>query len=303
MPTFKRHEIANQCIHSILACQIAELEIIVVNDDPNIPFKLNNPNTSVRIITNPGKGVASARNFGASNANSKNLIFVDDDMLLNKETILNAIEFIESNPNTCYNANWVYPENILKKISNNLFGRYLIRNHFTTLEGWNNREIEWKNNTMLKSDGITSQFLAIKKKDFEEAGKYNENFPYAGFEDHDLCIKLKKQGIQNYIDTRVLIYHNESDRMDVKSWLDRKKRGAFTQKVAVKMGYTEVALHYSIAKKNILSLLSFTKPLFHLLLKLIPNHKVFDPFFNLLFNLLFAVSIFEGYTQNEDATK
>jgi glycosyltransferase involved in cell wall biosynthesis len=297
IPTFNRNEIANTCLESILKCNLYNLEIIVINDYKHKEFSLDEINKSpyVKNINNPKNGVASARNLGASIATSSKLIFVDDDMILNKIAIEKAINFLNSTVNSTYNSNWEYEKilsNELKKIQ---FGRYLIKNNLTSLKGWNNNTIEWKSNSLIKTNGITSQFWAIKKLDFNTTGGYNENFPFAGFEDYDISSRLKKQGISNFIDSSSLIFHNELDRLNPISWLQRKKRGAITRKVAFEMGFTELQIKYSLLKSIALKYLTVTEPIFIKTLLLIPNYKVFDKIYFKIINLLIAVNIFNGY--------
>jgi len=297
IPTFNRNEIANVCINSVVACNLNNIEIIVVNDSKENKFVLsvNNNKNYVQVIDNPGKGVASARNYGAKQARSPKLIFVDDDMILNSEAIQKAIEFLNANTKATYNANWTYEKQLIEKISETQFGRYLINSNYTTLKGWNEGSIKWDENSLIEANGITSQFFAITKQNFELIGGYNEKFPFAGFEDYEFYANMKTKGIINYIDTTVMIYHNEIDRVNVQNWLERKKRGAITRKVAVQMGFKELEIKYNTFKKIILTVISQIKPIIHLFYKIIPSLKLFDSIYSKIINLLIAVYIFDGY--------
>lgn len=297
IPTFNRNESVNICIKSILTCELDNIEIIVVNDykEGEVILYEKNKSTLITLVNNPKQGVASARNYGANLANSKNLIFIDDDMIVNKETILASIIFLNTTEKSTYNANWVYEKELLSQIIKTQFGRYLIQNNFTSLKGWNNSTITWMDNSLLVANGITSQFFGIKKDDFLLVGGYNERFPFAGFEDYELNIKMKENNIVNYIDTRVLIYHNEKDRVHPKSWLQRQKRGAQTRKVAVDMGFSELKIKYNFIKKILYSLLSMLKPLLMICLKIIPNKNSFDIIYFKLINVLLGINIFDGY--------
>ena len=188
IPTFNRTVSLNACIKSILISLVDNIEIIIVNDykEGDVIIYDENKSDIITIVNSPKKGVASARNYGAHIAKSHNLIFIDDDMILNKNAIITAINFLETTTLEVYNADWVYEEQLLEEISKYQFGRYLIENKFTTLKGWNDGQIVWYENKLLESKSITSQFFAIKKADFYKIGKYNEIFPFAGFEDYDL---------------------------------------------------------------------------------------------------------------------
>lgn len=297
IPTYNRTESLNTCVQSILASGLCTLEIIIVNDhkDGKAVLYKENESSLVRVVNNPKKGVASARNYGAGLAISSKLIFVDDDMILNRDAIVKAVQFLDTTTNGTYNANWVYHDDLLHVISKTQFGRYLIGHQFTSLKGWNNNALEWKENALIKANGITSQFLAVKKKDFLLTGGYNEYFPHAGFEDYELNTRFKALGFGNFIDTNVLIYHNEIDRLEPLSWLQRQGRGAETRKVAVEMGFTELSISYQPLKKVIYTTLSlFRKPILFSL-KFIPNRTFFDPLYFKWINVLLGITIYVGY--------
>jgi glycosyltransferase involved in cell wall biosynthesis len=298
IPSFNRHSSVNACIASILDSKLDNIEIIIVNDYKKSDILLDKINQSplIKVVNNPMQGAASARNFGASLANSSRLIFVDDDMILNRLAITKAIDFLDTTLNSTFNADWAYEPKLLDGIKPTQFGRYLIEHNFTTLMGWNSASMIWKENFLLKAMGVTSQFLAIKKSDFDKVGGYNEDFPFAGFEDYDLYVKFTKFHIVNYIDTSVLIYHNESDRVTPLSWLNRQERGAKTRRIAVEMGFTELAIKYSARKKLRYLILSKFNGCFFGCLKLIPNMSIFDRIYFIFINALLGISIYKGFS-------
>lgn len=300
IPSYNRNYLLNECIDSIVHSKLSNIEVIIVNDykKKDIELTASNKVPYIRIFNNPKEGVASARNFGAKNAKSDKILFVDDDMILNRNAIKKAIDFLEAYPNATCNANWIYEEKLTNEISKTSFGRYLIKNNFTTLKGWVGNETEWRENSMILVGGITSQFLAITKSNFEKIGGYNEEFPFAGFEDYDLNKQLVKANILSYIDTTVLIYHNEIDRVNPVNWLARKKRGAITRRVAVDLGFSELGLHFGFFKKMLLQLLSLTKPLLMFVVRIFPNSKALDHAYAKLINMLIAINIFEGFTNS-----
>lgn len=297
IPTFKRNDLLFTCLDSILSLSQSNFEIIVVNDAPENEIKIPNnlKNEALNIVNNPKQGVASARNFGASKASGDLLIFIDDDMLVNSEAISSCVDFICKNEKSVYNANWEYSSEsneILKKTS---FGRFLIFIHFNSLKGWNNNPKDWGTSRFFQCDGITSQFLGIKKIDFEEVGGYNENFPFAGFEDYEFWIRLKKQGINALIDTQVLITHNELDKLSPKQWFARKYRGGITQKVAVDLGFKELKRNESRLKSIVFNLLYFIQP--SILFLTNRKTKTLDRFSFKVFKALTGANLSKGYSK------
>lgn len=285
--------------YAVKAVENLDAEIIVVNDgegDIPIPEAWKN---KVRVLHNPKNGVASARNLGAANADSELLLFMDDDMLIHQAAVQKIIELAEQHPGDTININWVYPPELLQQLLLTKFGRYLDHYGFTTLKGWNAGQ-PWKEDELFENAGITSQFLAIYRKVFLAAGGYNEGFPHAGFEDYDFSKRLKKQGVHCYIWPRDTIFHNETDRHDLRKWLARKERGGETRRYAVSQGNTELALHYHGLKRLILQLLAWTESFWIAVLEALPNLKILDSLYGKLVNILLATAIFKGYTKNKN---
>lgn len=298
IPTKNREEILLHSLqYAVKAIEKLNAEIIIVNDGGNEPLIPDVWQETVRVVKNPKSGVASARNFGAKNAKSELLIFMDDDMLIHEHAVKRAMELVT--PQRTININWVYPPELLEKILQTKFGRYLHHTGFTTLKGWNIGK-PWSDTELFENHGVTSQFLCIYKETFHLVNGYDETFPHAGFEDYDFAKRLKEKGIRFFVWPQDTIYHNETDRLELKRWLDRKRRGGETRKHAVLRGNEELTLDYSGVKKMVLSFLVYTKVLWMWLLQLLPNTVRMDRFYEKIANVLLATAIFEGYTTIKD---
>jgi glycosyltransferase involved in cell wall biosynthesis len=297
IPTFNRNDLLVNCLSSLLTKIDSLIEIIIVNDSEQntIDLPIHLFSKQVKIYSNPKQGVASARNYGASKANGDLLIFIDDDMLVNSEAISSCVDFICKNEKSVYNANWEYSSESNEILNKTSFGRFLISIHFNSLKGWNNNPKDWSINRYYKCDGITSQFLGIKKIDFEEVGGYNENFPFAGFEDYEFWIRLKKQGINAFIDTQVLITHNELDKLSPKQWFARKFRGGITQKVAVDLGFKELKRNESRLKSIVFNILYIIQPTILFLIN--RKTKILDRFSFKVFKALTGANLSKGYSK------
>jgi len=298
IPTKDRPNQLKQCVeHALKATKHIEAEVIIINDSEK-DVKIQK-NYKVKLYKNPGKGAASARNFGVKKSQFPMLLLLDDDMLIFKENIDKIIKIHSEFPNIALNLNWVYPPDLQKNIMEHNFGRYLNRFEFNSLKGWNNNMIDWKDDSLFLVSGITSQNLSLRKDDFYEIGGYDENFPHAGFEDLVFSDRLKKAGVKIYIEPRSMTYHNEVDRQELKNWLNRIRRGGITRLIAAHLGYKEVALQYSLAKKLLLNFLLIVRPLLILMIKSVSRLKSFDVFVFKIISYLMAASIFEGYTSKE----
>ena len=294
IPTKDRVCILEQTIiHAKEALASYDSEIIVVNDAEQELDLPNNLSAGLTIVRNPNQGVASARNYGASLAQGEWLLFLDDDMLIQHSNIEEVLLLAKSKPKSCYNVNWEYPDSLKNQLLNTQFGRYLNYYGFTSFRGWH-KNSSWDNNVFLSS-AVTSQFLFIHKDIFQHIGGYNEDFPYAGFEDYDLTQRLIRHQIEIFIQPNTMAYHNEVDRNNIEQWLARRKRGGKTRQVAVKLGYSELTLKYNKLKSQVYEFVLSKKRFIIKILYSIPNNKALDKLYFFLINLLYGASVYEGY--------
>lgn len=300
IPTKNRDKILTKTLtFALKATQYYKVEFLIINDGDNDIILPSEMASALTILKNPKSGVASARNYGAKNATSNHLIFMDDDMWMQPDNLSALQSIMDIHTNCCINLNWIYPPILSQQIKKTQFGRYLEYYGFTSLKGWC-KGLPWNDDELFEISGITSQFLYMHKDVWKSVNGYNENFPHAGFEDHDFAERLKKNGTTFYIYPKSYLYHNEVDRVEPKSWLARKMRGGETRKYAVKFGYKHLTLHYNFIKRIIYSICILLKPFIFLLLLFIPNIKFFDSFYFSVINLLLGAHSFEGYTKENN---
>lgn len=296
IPTFDRGEIFDACLQSVVESVSLRDEIIVINDSKKNTLKLKITDERIRVFDNPKSGVASARNLGASHATGEYLLFIDDDMIINRDAIESCYQLIRKEPQTVINSDWIYVPEELQENLKTAFGRYLEHIRFTSLKGWCT-DLNWVENDVVKAKGITSQFLLIAKNHFVSINGYNESFPFAGFEDYDFGKRLEVIGVQFRINTQCCVYHNELDRMRLKPFIERKKRGAYTRKKGVELGYPELAIHFGLLKKIYLHTSFLFKPIYTFLITLIPNSRITDPIYRFFVNRLVGIAIYDGYSR------
>lgn len=297
MPTFGREEIFKiSIVHLVEACVDLPVEIIVVNDDQtqaiNLPEKAEG---RVRVVDNDtGSGVASARNLGVREAKAPHFVVLDNDMIVSRKHIESLLAFIEERPDSVHNFDWVYPPELEDRLARLPFGRYLQRFGFTTRKGWGDGPGR-RENAISLFETPASNIMTMPKPVFERVGGYDANFPHAGFEDYDIQQKLVRDGVPCYLDTRHPVYHNESDRLDVGAFIDRKRRGGLTRKVAVARGYEEARLNVPVHKRAVYYLSSRAYNVGIGVARKWPNVPALDPLFFRLVNFLLGTAIYAGY--------
>jgi len=296
IPTKDRGSVFDEALQSVIkAIEGLDAEVIVINDSktssPNIPSVWNN----VILVHNPKSGVASARNLGASMSQAEILLFMDDDFIIPPDSIVRALNVATHDSLKIHLFNWIYPPALQQHLNQFQFGRYLIAQGFTSVQGWLGKG--WREDMVFELKDGASYFLPIRKSIFTAIGGYNENFPHAGAEDYDFIQRAKEKGVQFYLDKSCTLYHNERDRLELRNWLMRKERNGVTLQIAVSFGHEELALNYSIYKKIIMATLSKAKPILFWFLKLIPNARMFDRLYFSLTSLLLSIYLFIGYSK------
>jgi len=297
IPTRDRGEIFNQTLQAAVSAVAGlDAEVLVVNDSlAGAPIILTNL-TSVRLLSSHGKGVATARNLGAKQASGDLLIFIDDDVVIDAITVRKVIAQHETEDHIALNPDWVYPPELVEVLQHSAFGRFLFRHGMTSFEGWY-ADKSWKHQEMFASKSVASFHLSLKRKDFVRTGGYDESFPFAGFEDYDFPLRLKKAEISFRIDTRIRVFHNEADRLSLKNWLTSQERRAFTRAVAVRKGYEHLALPYSPIKKMLHFILAIGAPLGTTVMSAWPFGKWLDGLAFAGIGYLQAVRIYQGYAR------
>lgn len=293
IPTKDRGQIFEETLESASKAIVGmDAEIIVINDSRTSKPYISPNIQNVKLIDNPKSGVASARNLGALHAKSDLILFMDDDFLIPKECIIRLVEIALLHPKKIHLFNWVYPSTLYNQLPHLQFGRYLIQNGYTSVQGWLGNE--WSEEEVFELKDGASYFLPIRKSLFNEIGGYNENFPHAGAEDYDFVQRAKEKGVRFFLDKSYLLFHNENDRVDLQSWLKRKERNAETIKLAIQLGHKELLHHYGLMKRFIFKVIYHSKTVFFTCLKLIPNASIFDPLYFRLINILLAAHICKG---------
>ena len=269
-------------------------ELIVVNDsssDLQVPEQLRK---FVRVIRNQGRGVASARNTGATFASAKWLWFLDDDMWLNVPVVRRMKSIVEADKEVIYNFNWIYPSYLQAEILKSPFGRFLTSIGFTTMKGWC-KGYSWRDNEVFPAQGLAGATLLIPRSVYTRVNGYDSSFPLAGFEDYDFSQRIFKSGVPCFIDATVTAYHNEVNKTVLKGFLKRTYDNAITRAHGVGIGYDDHRLYFPLLKRVVFTLFTPLEGSLRSVLTYWPNYAFFDPIYYFLCNRLIGFYIYKGY--------
>lgn len=268
MPTYNRFDIAEKTIQLTTGINTdVEFELIVVNDGNPLPFSIHHP--KLKMVSNPKKGVAAARNYGVGISKYPVLFFIDDDMWITARTLTIIADLYENKKlnEAYYNLNWIYPDTLQNKLACNKIGRFILNANYHTLEGRSAMVIDYTK-TEVPHEGVGSCSFCISRQNFLKVGGYNEQIQFQG-EDTELAKRLSNLHIEARLLTEISCYHNQEDRLDIKGYTDRIYRGFISQHRA---GMVNISGY----KKFLLQVFIPFYFIFEFLFKLMPNLKIFD---------------------------
>ncbi len=171
------------------------LETIVVDDnsrDDSIRKVVEESNFAIYVRLEQNSGPAKARNIGAKLAKNDVLLFLDSDVILNRETLAKINKKMESDNSVkviCGEYD-VEPEN---SSFSTKFKALMVRS--------------W-----LPPGDSTTVFLtrvgAIKKEVFSKLGGFNDDIKTASVEDYDFGRRLMNAGIKMHYDPSITVRHH-----------------------------------------------------------------------------------------------
>jgi GT2 family glycosyltransferase len=204
-PTLKLAETLEKLVPQ--AILIYELIIIIDSDNygdfaKSLAHKYS-PAFKIKIYPQPNSGRAKSRNKGAEICSGDIIIFLDDDMLAEKDLIEKHIQYHLKNPGIILSGNGYRNPECAKYD----FGKYLI-----------NVEKIWKKEssdvgeTTFQKFNFTACNLSLPKKIFQQLGGFDTHFSDA--EDFDFAVRAIKSGIRIIYDRTLLAWHNDWPEID-----------------------------------------------------------------------------------------
>lgn len=195
-----------RCLESIKKQRYCDYEIIIVDDFSKTKDIYGHPllrELSARVIANTGaRGAAAAKNIGAQESRGDLVMFLDSDVELFDENVIdNIINILGRDSQVgavggdleCWNAGeYILP---LRTIS-------LQTGEITRILG------DWRN-FRLEIDLLSSCNMTTRKNIFDKIGGFEEIFQ-TYYEDTDFCLRLRKLGYKIVMDSKTLAIHHRS---------------------------------------------------------------------------------------------
>lgn len=175
IPTYNRWPMLRDAVASVFSQSYRDYELIVVDDgseDASVQ-ELSRYGSALRLVSQPRRGVAAARNLGVRESRGAYLAFLDSDDLWHSEKLATQVEFMEAHPEAriCQTEEiWirnrvrVNPKKRHRKPSGDVF------------------------RPSLDLCLVSPSAVMIARDLFEKMGGFDENFPVC--EDYDLWLRI-----------------------------------------------------------------------------------------------------------------
>lgn len=202
IPTRERSEKLMRLINSLKNDSYKHKEVVVVNNSEKKLLKI----PPVKVLENhSNKGLAYARTRGAKEAKGEYILFIDDDNVVEKDTINNLVTSLKSHPEFIAVGPLTYYLEDKKRIWFAGVKMNLLTTKPTFIRSISGFPLLHKN--YLQTDNLHNCFM-IRKTDGDKVGWFDEKIFMSGTE-FDLFQKIKKnrQGVL-VTDTRAKDYHD-----------------------------------------------------------------------------------------------
>jgi GT2 family glycosyltransferase/radical SAM superfamily enzyme YgiQ (UPF0313 family)/cytochrome c-type biogenesis protein CcmH/NrfG len=210
IPVFNKLELTSQCLTTLAsATTMPEYEVIVVDNastDGTAEF-LAELGGDVQIIRNPeNHGFAIACNQGANAARGEFLLFLNNDTIPTEGWLNALVDEVERHPDVAVvGSKLLYEDGTIQHagvaFSRMVFTPYHIYRKFPADSPMVNRRREFQ--------CVTGACMLVRRDVFEQVGRFDEGFKN-GFEDVDLCLKIREQGWHIMYRPDSVVYHLES---------------------------------------------------------------------------------------------
>jgi GT2 family glycosyltransferase/Tfp pilus assembly protein PilF len=209
IPVCNRGDLTKQCL-----LQLAEVthgchyEVIVVDNasTDETPSFLASLEGDIRVICNTENlGFAKACNQGARVAQGKYLVFLNNDTIPQSGWLSALIDEVQANPDvSIVGSKLLYSNNTIQHA-----GVVFSKNCLTPYHIFNGAPCDLPAaNVRREFQVVTAACLLIRRRDFESIGCFDEGFRN-GFEDVDLCLKVRDQGRKVVYQPKSVLYHLE----------------------------------------------------------------------------------------------
>lgn len=219
------------CVESILEyTTYKNYEIVIVENNSETKeikeyYKELKKNPQIKIVEYKEKGFNYSRinNFGVKNASGEYIV------LLNNDTKIVTEDWIENMVGNCQREDvgivgtkLLYANGKVQH-AGVVLGLTGIAGHINSGLDYNDPGYMARNIISQNYSAVTGAMMMISKKDYEDVGGLDENFPVA-YNDIDLCLKIRAKNKVIVMNPNVVAYHFESKTRGYEISAEKVKR-------------------------------------------------------------------------------
>ena len=220
IPVYNNFSYTKQCIFSIFKNHpLLDFEIIIIDNGSTDKTKEYFANfhglKNFRFISNDENlGFAKASNMGAKVSNSENILFLNNDTVVSKGAIDELYYSITAGSAKSLKIGaagplLLYPDKKIQEAGIMFEERLVPYNAYSRMDISGCGQSDIKNAIYIRSyNALTAACLMLKKEIFEAVGGFDEGY-INGFEDVDLCLKLREAGYMLIFNPKSIIFHFE----------------------------------------------------------------------------------------------
>jgi len=206
MLTWNAHKYTRKCIESIMAHTRLPFELVIVDNNStdgtrsylkNLQRKYEN----VHVIFNKeNRGFGAGNNQGAELAKGQYLLFLNNDVLVYENWLETLVASIEKDDRI----------GMVGPITNYISGRQIVKDVPYEKDDFISfaKAIHERNKGKLTPRRRLAGFaLLTRREDFFRVGGFDESLGIGNFEDDDLCLRYRQEGLVLMCDESVFIHH------------------------------------------------------------------------------------------------
>ncbi len=229
IPIFNRAELTEQCLTQLAkVTDSVRYEVIIVDNGSTDSTEkiLSSLAGDIQIIRNTQNlGFAKACNQGARAARGKHLVFLNNDTIPKRDWLKPLIQELESHADVAVvGSKLLYQDNTVQHAGVAISRVFRTPYHFFLGVPESFPAV----NTRREFQAVTAACMLVRKETFEDVGGFDEGF-VNGFEDIDMCLRIRELGKKVIYQPQSCLYHLESqspgrkthDAANVKRFLAR----------------------------------------------------------------------------------
>ncbi len=210
IPVFNKVELTQQCLtHLADVTNGCSYEVIVVDNASTDDTKafLSKLGGDIQIISNPENyGFAKACNQGAAAANGRFLVFLSNDTIPKPGWLRALLNEVEGHQDVAIvGSKLLYPDDTIQHAGVVISRLFRTPYHLFVGVPENLPAV----NTRKEFQAVTAACMLVRKEIFDGVGGFDEGF-VNGFEDVDLCLKIRQMGKKIIYQPQSCLYHLES---------------------------------------------------------------------------------------------